>query len=240
MNPATPNPALLNRLPGNVTHHLHGTPVSWATAAHGQMHFCGGENGNLRAWALGADRQSAYLGCSSAVASADSPRPPGGMPGWSIALSANENQNGVLWAIIPYGDANMELTNGRLLAYDAANIVRFADGSGEIIALWDSRDWGWNFLHPKFNRPIAVGGKVIVPTYDGRVFVLGLALTSPNMRFGRICTRKGVTTQYLHAADPRTSLSHMKWGSLALITKLPNAPFALSRGPDFGLIHIGR
>ena len=81
VNPATPNPALLNRLPSNVTHHLHGTPVSWATAAHGQMHFCGGENGNLRAWALGADRQSAYLGCSSAVASADSPSPAGGHAG---------------------------------------------------------------------------------------------------------------------------------------------------------------
>jgi len=31
------------------------------------------------------------------------------------------------------------------------------------------------FLSHKFNRAIAVDGKVIVPTYDGRVFVLGLA-----------------------------------------------------------------
>ena len=77
--------------------------------------------------------------------------------------------------MIPYGDANTTLTNGRLLAYDAANLSHFADGSGEIVPLWDSQDWAWNFLHPKFNRPIAVDGKVIVPTYDGRVFVLGLA-----------------------------------------------------------------
>jgi len=61
------------------------------------------------------------------------------------------------------------------LAYDAANSSHFADGSGEIVPLCDSQDWAWNFLHPKFNRPIAVDGKVIVPTYDGRVFVLGLA-----------------------------------------------------------------
>jgi hypothetical protein len=97
------------------------------------------------------------------------------MPGWGIALSANGNNEGVLWGMIPYGDANMGLTNGRLLAYDAANLARFADGSGEIVPLWDSQDWAWNFLHPKFNRPIAVEGKVIVPTYDGRVLVLGLA-----------------------------------------------------------------
>ena len=48
IDPATPNPATLNRLIGNVTHHLHGTPVYWVSAAHGPMHFCGGENGNLR------------------------------------------------------------------------------------------------------------------------------------------------------------------------------------------------
>jgi len=175
VNPATTNPATLNQLPANRTHHLHGTPVYWLSSAHGPMHFCGGENGNLRGWSLAADKSSKYLGCSAAVASAESPVPPGGMPGWSIALSANGRDDGVVWALIPYGDANMTLTNGRLLAYDAANLAQFTDGSGEIVPLWDSQDWGWSFLHPKFNRPIAVGGKVLVPTYDGRVLVLGLA-----------------------------------------------------------------
>jgi hypothetical protein len=175
MNPATPNPKTLNRLPGNVTHHLHGTPVLWNSTAKGLMHFCGGENGNLRAWAIGATKASAYLGCSVAVASAQAPVPGGGMPGWSIALSANGKTDGVIWAMIPYEDANVRLTNSRLLAYDAANLAKFADGSGKIVPLWDSQDWNWNFLHPKFNRPIAIDGRVIVPTYDGRVLVLVLA-----------------------------------------------------------------
>jgi len=175
VDPATPNPMTLNRLSGNVTHHLHGTPVYWDSAAHGPMHFCGGENGNLRAWAIAPTKVSNYLGCSAAVASAQSAIPPGGMPGWSISLSANGNNSGIVWAMIPYGDANMELTNGRLLAYDAANLAQFNGGAGEIVPLWDSQTWGWDFLHPKFNRPIAVDGKVIVPTYDGRVFVLGLS-----------------------------------------------------------------
>jgi hypothetical protein len=139
------------------------------------MHFCGGENGNLRAWTLGATKASAYLGCSQAAASAQARVPPGGMPGWSICLSASGENDGVVWGMIPYGDANIQLTNSRLLAYDAANLGKFPDGSGEVVPLWDSQQWNWNFLHPKFNRPIAVNGKVIVPTYDGRVLVLGLA-----------------------------------------------------------------
>jgi len=175
VDPATPNPATLNWLPENRTHHLHGTPVAWLSAAHGQMHICGGENGNLRAWTIGANKSSTYLACSSAVASAQAPVPPGGMPGWSISLSANGQSEGIVWAMIPYGDANTTKTNGRLLAYDAANLAQFPGGSGEIVPLWDSQTWNWNFLHPKFNRPIAVNGKVIVPTYDGRVLVLGLA-----------------------------------------------------------------
>jgi hypothetical protein len=175
IDPATTNPATLNRLAANRTHHLHGTPLAWASIAHGQMHFCGGENGNLRAWQVAPNKSSVYLACSAETASADSPVPPGGMPGWSIALSANGQTDGIVWAMIPYGDANMTLTNGRLLAYDAASFGRFGDGSGEIVPLWDSQSWGWNFLHPKFNRPIAVDGKVIMPTYDGRVLVLGLA-----------------------------------------------------------------
>lgn len=175
VNPATSNPTTLNQLAGNVTHHLHGTPVYWPSAAHGKMHFCGGENGNLRAWSLGPNKTSTYLGCGTAYASAQSPVPPGGMPGWGIALSADGNAGGIVWALIPYKDANMELTNSRLLAYDAANLGHNADNSGELVPLWDSQDWGWNFLHPKFNRPVAVNGTVLVPTYDGRLLVLGLA-----------------------------------------------------------------
>lgn len=175
IDPATPNPANLNKLPANRTHHLHGTPVLWSSATHGLMHFCGGENGNLRAWSLAANKSSAYLGCSAAVASAQAQVPPGGMPGWSIMLSANGQTEGIVWAMMPYGDANLHATNGRLLAFDAANLSKFADGSGQIVPLWDSQDWNWNFLHPKFNRPVAVDGKVLVPTYDGRVLVLELA-----------------------------------------------------------------
>jgi hypothetical protein len=120
------------------------------------------------------------LACSQAYASPDSQAlpgngPHGGMPGWSIALSANQGSGGIIWAMIPYGDANMEPTNSRLIAYDASDFAQFPGGGGEILPIWDSQEWAWNFLHPKFNRPVAVEGKVLVPTYDGRVLVLALA-----------------------------------------------------------------
>ncbi|HET7061320.1 MAG TPA: hypothetical protein VFI43_03985 [Nitrosospira sp.] len=67
----------------------------------------------------------------------------GGMPGGMISLSANASSPGsaVLWASVPYGNANSEITYGRLLAYDPENFVDRADGSLRIQTLWDSQDW---------------------------------------------------------------------------------------------------
>jgi hypothetical protein len=137
-------------------------------------HFCWGENGNLRAWALTNTGTSTYLACSAEVASAESPVPYGGMPGGMISLSANGNQDGVVWASIPYTDANMEISAGRFLVYDAANFGKYSDGSGSIAPLWDSQQWNWQFSHNKFNRPVVWNGRVFLPTYDAEVLVLGL------------------------------------------------------------------
>jgi|HubBroStandDraft_1064217.scaffolds.fasta_scaffold12342_3 hypothetical protein len=169
------NIAALNFWSGNRTHHLHGTPVLWHSAAHGWMHFCWGENGNLRAWTLGNDGVSTYLACSAEWASANSPAPPGGMPGGMISLSANGGNDGIVWASIPYADANMEVSAGRFLVYDAANFGKYSDGSGSMPPLWDSQQWNWQFSHNKFNRPVVWNGRVFLPTYDGEVLVLGLA-----------------------------------------------------------------
>jgi hypothetical protein len=86
---------MLNAYFAQRTHHLHGTPVLWQSATQGLMHFCGGENGNLRAWRLNAGGTSRYLACSAEVASPQSPVPPGGMPGWMISLSANGETDGI-------------------------------------------------------------------------------------------------------------------------------------------------
>jgi hypothetical protein len=99
------------------------------------------------------------------------------MPGGMISVSANgtEPHAGVVWALVPYADANMAIVAGRLLAYDATEFGTFAGGSKQLRVLWDSQDWNIQFSFNKFNRPVAFNGKLFVPTYDDRVDVYGLA-----------------------------------------------------------------
>jgi hypothetical protein len=113
------------------------------------------------------------------VASANSTNPPGGMPGGFMSLSANADKPGtaLLWALIPYGDANAQITTGRFLCYDPENFVTDQYGKPQLKVLWDSQQWNITFSHPKFNVPVVSGGKIFVPTYDGRVDVYGLAGT---------------------------------------------------------------
>ncbi|MGH9667358.1 MAG: hypothetical protein ACRD9L_23290 [Bryobacteraceae bacterium] len=160
----------LNFLSANRTHHEHSTPVAFQSANHGMMLFCWGENSNLRAWSIDNTGKASYLACSAETASPQSPVPPGGMPGGMMTLSANGQNNAVLWACVPFQDANRMVSTGVLYAYDATNLGTFADGSGAIRMLWTSPQYTYN----KFNVPVVSGGKVYVPTYDGKVDVYGL------------------------------------------------------------------
>ncbi len=166
----------LNVLYAGVTHHQHGEMVLWHSPA-GQRMFSWGENENLRAWAVGDDGQLTYLACSAETASINAPRPPGGMPGGMISLSADGMTAGtaVVWALLPYDDANRMLSPGRLLAYDATQFASTPDGSRRIMPIWDSANWNIAFTFNKFNRPVAANGLLYVPTYDARVDVYGLA-----------------------------------------------------------------
>lgn len=176
MQPVPSSPTALNKLPGGATRHLHGSPVLWQSAAHGLMHFVGGENSALRAWTLSADASSTYQAGSNEIASPQSPRPPGGMPGWSITVAANHGVDGIIVAMVPYKDSNMMLSPGRFLIYDAQNFATNPDGSKRLQVIWDSENWGPEhaFTHPKFNRPIIWEGRIYRPTYDGRIDVYGL------------------------------------------------------------------
>jgi hypothetical protein len=167
----------LNRLFLQRTHHQHAAPVYWRSAEHGPMLFCWGENGNLRAWTIGGNGVATYIACSAEVASAQSPVPPGGMPGGMMCLSADgaASNTAVLWACIPYLDANMVVSPGRLLAYDATSFGTFGDGSKQLRVLWDSQNWNLGFSFCKFTPPVVANGKLYVPTYDARIDVYGLA-----------------------------------------------------------------
>ena len=177
VSPMPDDISTLNRLFFQRTHHQHGAPIYWRSPEHGPMLFCWGENGNLRAWSVAANGVATYLAGSAEVASVQSPAPPGGMPGGMMCLSANgaTPNTAVLWACIPYLDANTVVSPGRLLGYDATSFGTFGDGSKQLRVLWDSQDWNLGFSFCKFTPPVVANGRLYVPTYDGRIDVYGLA-----------------------------------------------------------------
>ncbi len=171
LDPAPQQIETLNTLFADRTHHQHGAPICFDSPEYGPMLFNWGENENGRAWQLSA-AGCKYLACTAEVASPESPVPPGGMPGGMMSLSCNGQQRGtsILWACVPYQNANVMRSPGRLIAYDATNFR-----NGLLVKLWDSQDWNQQFSHNKFGSPVIANGKVFVPTYDGAVLVFGLA-----------------------------------------------------------------
>lgn len=160
----------LNFLYQGKTHHQHSTPVYYKSAKNGRLLFTMGENERLRVWRINDNKSLTYLACGNEYASAAITWTPGGMPGGMLSLSANGNKDGILWASIPIGDGNTTVTQGRLIAYDAENIV-----NGTIRKLWDSADWGIQYVYNKFNIPLVANGVLYVPNYSGGVDVYGLA-----------------------------------------------------------------
>jgi hypothetical protein len=162
------------------THHMHSTSVRYKSSVHGMMLFCGGENGNVRAFTMAPDGKLTFLANSQEVASANAPvsnTQAGGMTGWMMFLSADGAKAGtaLLWALTPYGDANKTVSPGRLICYDPENFDKFPNGAPKLRVLWDSEQWNIQFSFNKFNPPTVSGGKVFIPTYDGRIDVYWLA-----------------------------------------------------------------
>jgi hypothetical protein len=178
VNPAPQDPSDLDFLYDNKTRHMHSTPVHFMSETHGMMVFCWGENSNLRAWSMAPTGALTFLAQGTETASAQIVNAPGGMPGGFMCVSSDKGKAGtpLLWATIPYGDANKSVTQGRLLCYDAENFIANADGSKQLKVLWDSEKAGAQFKYAKFTPPVVYEGKVFVVNYDGSgVDVYGLA-----------------------------------------------------------------
>ena len=166
--------ANLDRLVDGKTHHLHASPAYWVSPARGPMLFDWGENESLRAWTIDAAGKVSFVAKSAETASAGMGGL-GGMPGGFVTVSSNasEPDTGIIWATAPVsGDANRHVVEGILRAYDATALhpVSNADGTPRLKLLWDSKHIPSNSFHfSKFCPPVMADGKVIVPTYDGRV-----------------------------------------------------------------------
>jgi len=91
-------------------------------------------------------------------------------PGGGLAISANGNNSGIVWAIVPV--TNSTPGQGALYAFDATNV-----GS----QLWVSTDY---WFATKFSIPTVAGGKVylstsgspaaVQPSYSAQLRVYGL------------------------------------------------------------------
>jgi hypothetical protein len=169
VDPCPTDPRTLNFFPWGETAHLHMTPVqfhdpllrSWTI-------FAWGENSQLHKWAVSSTGKLTYVAQGHEYASADvRGNPPGGMPGGFCSGSSNgaDPDSALLVCTIPYGDANANVVNGRLLIYDPVHLA--ADGSLKV--LWDSQRWGVQFLFNKFDPPVIDGGQIYVPNYNGGV-----------------------------------------------------------------------
>jgi hypothetical protein len=169
VDPCPANPTTLNFFPWGDTAHLHMTPVQfYDPLLQSWTIFAWGENSQLHKWAVSSTGNLTYVAQSHEYASADvRGTPPGGMPGGFCSGSSNgaDPNSAILVCTIPYGDANANVVNGRLLVYDAVHLA--ADGSLNV--LWDSQRWGVQFLFNKFDPPVIDGGQIYVPNYNGGV-----------------------------------------------------------------------
>jgi hypothetical protein len=170
MNLAPTDLATLQTTEFGYSHHQHGQAAFYKSPTIGPELITGGENGPVRAFTWTSDFMVHYQAAGGDYASANMP-PPGGMPGSMIALSANGAvpNSCVIWATQPVGDANKTVTPGYLVAYQCDS---FANGA--LVKIFDSRTAGIPFTFDKFDPPTPINGRVYVPSYDGRILVLGL------------------------------------------------------------------
>lgn len=174
VDPCPADPRTLNFFPWGDTAHLHMTPVQFHDPVlNSWTIFAWGENAQLHKWGVSSTGTLKYIAQGHEYASVDvRGNPPGGMPGGFCSGSSNgsDADSAILVCTIPYGDANANVVNGRLLIYDAVHLA--PDGSLKV--LWDSQRWGVQFLFNKFNPPVIDGGQIYVPNYNGGMDVYRL------------------------------------------------------------------
>ncbi len=136
---------------------IHGSPVFWKGPDASRV-YVWGENSPLKAFVFNQGRlQDVNNPKQSAF------RPPDGMPGGMLAVSANGSKagTGIVWAAVPLdGDANQQRgVKGIVLALDAQDVSR---------TLWTSEQFAQRDrlgLFAKFTPPLVTNGKVFVATY---------------------------------------------------------------------------
>jgi hypothetical protein len=90
-----------------------------------------------------------------------------GMPGGFLSISANGQDDGILWAAIPYqDDAWVEIVRGSLRAFNADTL--------QLLWSTDRNDPADQFDFGKNVPPTIANGKVYLATFSDRLNVYGL------------------------------------------------------------------
>jgi hypothetical protein len=142
------------------TSHIHGGPVYFNSDANGPSTYVWGENDVLRGFEFNTTTgllTTAPFATSTMTAPATNND--GAMPGGFLAVSANGNSNGILWASTPYnGDALHQSAQGVLYAFNADTLsLLWTDKTN------DARDEIGMFA--KYVPPVVANGKVYVPNF---------------------------------------------------------------------------
>jgi outer membrane protein assembly factor BamB len=173
-DPATPSQADDGKV-----HHIHSTPVFWASPDIGTLLYVWGENARLRVFPFHGDKFGTEALAFGEALPSKKATGIGGMPGGMLSVSSNGAvpHSGIVWAehAIDF-DANKIICAGIVRAYDADHFKTNPDGSKTIVELWNSEaDQGDSLGNgAKFIAPMVANGRLYIPTYDNQVAVYGL------------------------------------------------------------------
>ncbi len=167
---------------GNGTSHIHGGPVYYNSDVNGPSVYVWGENDKLRGFEFNATTgmvNATPFATSTMTAPATNNN--GAMPGGFMAVSANNDENGIVWASTPYNaDAVHASVEGVVYAFDAETLK----------LLWTDKtnaardDVGY---FAKYVPPIVANGKMYIPNFgtasttDGSGNLLAYGLLLPQL-----------------------------------------------------------
>lgn len=172
---------------GNVSgaRHIHGSPVWW-DGPGGPYIYIWNENDFGRGYSF--NKATGLFNTAQTAQLTTLIKPPNGMPGGIMSLSANGNTagTGIIWALTPLcGDANPTTRPGILRAFDATDLRKELWNSEQIATTpatnpcttydpssYQIRD-RMGYL-AKFNPPMVANGKVYVGTFSDQLVVYGL------------------------------------------------------------------
>jgi outer membrane protein assembly factor BamB len=138
---------------------IHAGFVYWQTAADSGMIYAMPEKEHVKAFKYNLREKTVT---ESPVAHSDF-KVPDGMPGGALSISANGNQDGIVWVSMPnQSDATDGIHRGSLVALDAKNLS----------LLWSDP---CIFYFAKFNPPIVANGRVYLATFADPVADRNLA-----------------------------------------------------------------